>query len=80
MASQMIQDIITSETPINQGVSPKLRPYAGHPRYLKLPRNAVTALVKEAVENKDIDTLADATLIFANKWEGAVDFHEWDSK
>lgn len=80
MASMMVQNVITADTPINPDVSPKVRPFARHPRYSKPPREAVFALVREAVQSKDIDTLADAALIFANKWEGAVDFHECDSK
>ena len=76
----MVEEIMTAETPVNPNLHPRLRALANTPRYQKPSSATVISLVQEGVANQDVEILASAVKICANKWIGAVDFHEWTGK
>jgi hypothetical protein len=75
-----IFEVTTSDTPINPNLHPKLKLLAATPRWQRPHSATISELLNSAVASKDITALADAVQVLADKWDGAVDFWEYDSK
>ncbi|KAK2813010.1 hypothetical protein FQN50_001032 [Emmonsiellopsis sp. PD_5] len=74
-----IREVTTSTTPINPNLQPSLRLLAATPRWQRPDGARVSALLNEAFRDRDVNLLADAVQILTDKWDGAVDFWEFNS-
>ncbi|PGH12639.1 hypothetical protein AJ79_04137 [Helicocarpus griseus UAMH5409] len=76
---EQIREVTTLETPINPNLSRELQLLAATPRWQRPDSATISALLNGAVAHKDVELLADAVQVLADKWDGAVDFWEFDT-